>query len=752
MISASCIIIRFTKKNMAQKATFTRASTEVKYPLVGSLEEIKQNYLPTKLDIIKNFLYIREFSGFPNRDLVKNVSTALATSVQELWTKASLPCISHRSIVRRIETLYKSYLNLMKTYSREKETQSKYFIENSIQFQQQSSTLFDISLCTCKDYNTCNCIPTNKVPVDERQFLYDQRTEQKMFISSIDKNKYLQNQKKEMRERKYDNFRLKHSSSLEIPSTSKTLVSRNQPLDQVESKPPARSTSGQMRQTLSNVAMACDRYGLSNAAGSAIVSATLQDIGIIKETDMSMVVDKNKIKRERQRLRKSLFANRSTHIQCLYYDGRKDQTKVLKKVGSTYHPGTEVHEHIVLVEEPNSVYIGHVSPKSGTAAEISSAIIEYLNLFEIQTEDLCIVGCDSTNVNTGRRNGINHLMELYLNRPLNWFVCILHTNELLLRHIFQSIDGKTSGPTSFSGVIGSKLKTCENLPRSNFERIRITTNFPQINCINDLSTDQKLLYYYCQLVSEGKSSKENLLDCKIGPLNHARWLTLAIRILRLYVSTARPTSQLKDVAEFVVLVYAPIWFQIKAMPSCVNGPKHFFKMIQLTRYLKYSYKDVIDKVLKRNAYFGHSENLLLAMISDEREYVRELAIRKIILFSDNKTQEIREFKVPELILDATDYFSMIDWTKSDRFPPPLLRDVSIQDLKKCVDLKSLPNLSFLNFPCHNQGVERCVKLVTESANLVVGHNNRDGFIRARMKSRELMPTFSTKKDYKLMEI
>ena len=56
------------------------------------------------------------------------------------------------------------------------------------------------------------------------------------------------------------------------------------------------------------------------------------------------------------------------------------------------------------------------------------------------------VGCDGTVVNTGYKNGIIRQLELSMGRPLQWFVCLLHTNELPLRHQLQHLDGKTTGP------------------------------------------------------------------------------------------------------------------------------------------------------------------------------------------------------------------------------------------------------------------------------------------------------------------
>ena len=52
------------------------------------------------------------------------------------------------------------------------------------------------------------------------------------------------------------------------------------------------------------------------------------------------------------------------------------------------------------------------------------------------------------------------------------------------------------------------------------------------------------------------------------------------------------------------------------------------------------------------------------------------------------------------------------------------------------------------FPCHNQAVERLVKIVTESATKVYGHDRRDGYIRVLQERRKLMPQFDTKSEFK----
>ncbi|GBL92279.1 hypothetical protein AVEN_35831-1 [Araneus ventricosus] len=51
------------------------------------------------------------------------------------------------------------------------------------------------------------------------------------------------------------------------------------------------------------------------------------------------------------------------------------------------------------------------------------------------------------------------------------------------------------------------------------------------------------------------------------------------------------------------------------------------------------------------------------------------------------------------------------------------------------------------FPCHTQATGRIFKVVKEAAAAVCGPRRRDGFIRNRLKSRNLIPVYNTKHDY-----
>lgn len=435
-------------------------------------------------------------------------------------------------------------------------------------------------------------------------------------------------------------------------------------------------------------------------------------------------------------------------LHALFFDGRKDKTLVLEVKGTKTHRKTVTEEHYVLVQEPGSNYVGHVTPSSGSAANITVGIINYLEKYEIDTSIMAI-GCDGTAVNTGQKGGVLRLLEEYCRTPLQWLICQLHGNELPLGHLFQYLDGPTTGPRGFSGPIGGQLVECEKLSVINFAPIE--SHLPECN-ESDLSTDQKYLLEICRAVITGNCS-EALAHRDPGKVSHSRWLTTANRLLRLYIGTQSPSENLKTLVEYVVKVYTPLWFQIKCNPSCVNGSQNLFELIKRSRYLSDELKSIIDPVIQRNGYFGHPENILLTMLGDERKHIRELALRRILkarlkLRLPNK---IRYFKLPPLNFKAEDYIDLISWQDCNITEPPLTFKYSEKELKDMLisgcGTENENLMAFPKLPCHTQTVERCVKLVTEASLAVCGHDARDGFIRSRLESRRLMPKFDTKAQY-----
>ena len=234
-----------------------------------------------------------------------------------------------------------------------------------------------------------------------------------------------------------------------------------------------------------------------------------------------------------------------------------------------------------------------------------------------------------------------------------------------------------------------------------------------------------------------------------GKLSHARWLTLANRLLRTYISTTKPSESLKELATFIIKVYAPVWFYIKCNPTIKDASKNLFRTIYFSRYLKQDLKCIVDKAIQHNGFYAHPENLLVAMLTDERKHIRELAMRRIISIRSKRSESsMRKFTIPAINFDAKDYIDLINWQKCDVTEPPLTKPLPNEVFEKAMELESRVLPLTCHFPGHTQAVERIIKLVTEASLEVCGSLSRDGYIRAGILDLKIMPKFGTKSKYK----
>ncbi|KAF2899619.1 hypothetical protein ILUMI_06555 [Ignelater luminosus] len=161
------------------------------------------------------------------------------------------------------------------------------------------------------------------------------------------------------------------------------------------------------------------------------------------------------------------------------------------------------------------------------------------------------------------------------------------------------------------------------MPVVTFQSIEV--ELPPVN-LNGLSTDQKYLYVTCLAIKSGSVS-QRLAEKQPGKVSASR-LTIAKRILRLYVVTENSPDSLETLANT----------------------------------------------------FAHSENILVAMLGDDREHIRKLVLRRILKCRNSHPVE-------------------------NGFVPK--------------------EIGILKFPCHTQAAERHIRLVTEASFLVHGTTARD---------------------------
>lgn len=118
--------------------------------------------------------------------------------------------------------------------------------------------------------------------------------------------------------------------------------------------------------------------------------------------------------------------------------------------------------------------------------------------------------------------------------------------------------------------------------------------------------------------------------------------------MRLYISSSEPSNQLQTLAEFVMRLYAPMWFTVQLNLYCTDGSRNLWKTINVSRYLKEELKTVVDPVIQRNTFFRDPEAIILSMMTDERQSTRELGQHRILRAREKKQKAIRNYNIPSL--------------------------------------------------------------------------------------------------------
>ena len=77
----------------------------------------------------------------------------------------------------------------------------------------------------------------------------------------------------------------------------------------------------------------------------------------------------------------------------------------------------QVEDHYYRIVEPGSLY-------------------NYLKEENLLDQPIYVIGADGTDINVGADNGAIHYLERMLGKPLHYFICQLHGNDLSYRAVF----------------------------------------------------------------------------------------------------------------------------------------------------------------------------------------------------------------------------------------------------------------------------------------------------------------------------
>jgi hypothetical protein len=166
-------------------ATITREKAAC--VIFGAPRKIPTNVLPTYADVMKAYINTRQQLTTKNNKYPSfaEVSKKVCGDVELVWEKASLPTVTCGRVIETLRPYNEKYKKILKQYKARKDNNN--YKKHLEQFREDADKLFNISKCKCVDFvMNCKCEKADKVPLNEKKFLEDQRGARKMIIGNID--------------------------------------------------------------------------------------------------------------------------------------------------------------------------------------------------------------------------------------------------------------------------------------------------------------------------------------------------------------------------------------------------------------------------------------------------------------------------------------------------------------------------------------------------------------------------------------
>ena len=518
--------------------------------------------------------------------------------------------------------------------------------------------------------------------------------------------------------------------------------------------------------TLANFSAACEKAQIGDKTASMLATSLLKDLSMVSSEQYQFVIDRHKIARERAKFRQNVVTDFKEKLiekpPCgIFFDSKITDTANTIVVDGIERRRREKLDQYVVVLPTGEFLESFVKGKQTDDKKDPPAKIVATQLINICQkwgilDNIKIIGGDTCNMNTGTRGGIFHFFEQMVGVKLYHVECQLHINELPLREVVKIEIGETKCKTSLKGNIGSMLPTVTDLPSTamSFKQIHTDAFFElPHHVVSDLSSDQHYAYLMWKTICNKDIVSWNIVkNLQVGPLAKSRWLTMALRLCRLFISDRdsrdldiEEEQKLENVVQYVIKVYLPMWFKIKTRENFLYGPENLLYFLKLSQTISVNteIQRAIKKSLENNSYWARSDKVILSMLCNENIELRRQAVDLIVRIRQGKQKGFSppiEIKKPKMNFSALTLPDLLDGNLL--LEPIFTAEFETKDLKELVTQPQLLKLPV--FPGHTQSVERQIRRCSEVSSNVWDRESRD----ARMLAQQQLPTkrLNSKKD------
>ena len=463
----------------------------------GTPQDLPLADLPTRRNVLQKMMWEklndpRDHRNIPIMELAGKTGRAVIAMWTQMNREMTRVLVKEKEVVRRVFMLWTRMDEVAsggKKKASGKRKRRGQAGEDRKAFMASLDKVFDIVSCQCpllpcsefscsndckaRVHIVCSCPKQSRIPELELEFIHDQRSKSgvkgKMMISREDKVETARQQKLLHRQLK-EKQRTKEREAKETAWEEETFARHREHemaqeillRDWEENVPDCDQptlddnmnsswTGLQNREHFPRTVMAAMRGGVSQRTLANILSSFVVDMGLASKEDPRLLVDQAKVAREQEREMTRLIGRaedwmRSSGIDAVLFDGKDEKAKAWV----TLPCGTKVIRHVkedhISLTDGEGEFLMHFTREKVEGVRAGQVIAlrmaTFLKTFGIDST-LQMIGADSTNLNTGNKEGAIALLERQLGKRLVWSICMLHTNELLLRHFIKHLDGTT---------------------------------------------------------------------------------------------------------------------------------------------------------------------------------------------------------------------------------------------------------------------------------------------------------------------
>lgn len=481
-----------------------------------SIPELKQDMsgtlckMPSNRDIVGRFLGLfDELKG--RNDRLRKISQELI----DLWEKFNFPVLSKQQVSAKVDKLITSFERHRKR-------------PNAV-FESNLAHLFDIT----KTNGNWLC--------SEDKELYKRQIESggKVGYTTV---------KMAPMSTIHPSKRAKLTSE---PSTSQAVISLSSDSEEgssncdsdavTEDSPRKRAT----RQSTQSAAKLVSKHSLSTRKTSRVLQSLAED-GVSVPTPSQSGVWRRTIRNAAQ-VKNRLMELISEEKFCLHFDGKKiDKTE---------------YQVVCLKNDKRTLQLGILVCDSGSSADIYEPLQDLLDEYNAWGSIQMII-CDTTAVNTGRKNGIvaklkNTFRHKGFDEP-QYIGCQHHILDLVLRHVLDFFFPTQSQSPNINYKFIDEILTNYDDLQNEYKGKAVVAEYENLGWRDDF----KFLFELCESYKFYKNEKKwpGIKWHKLPSLHSARWNSRGIFALIAFFLLPHWRDQLRITCDFIATAWSRAWF------------------------------------------------------------------------------------------------------------------------------------------------------------------------------------------------